>query len=228
MFDELLASDHPREVGGQGIERAECEIGALAPVPVLRRQAPHLVGVVSLEPGKGRAQARVLERGVRLDGGVGGLAKGDRGITWSDSHGAQSRDRVIMRNDLSQETAVHIDRVRRPPPAWRDPEFPDVHTGSHGSGYRFLSFMNELQEQRGLPPVDTSVMRPWAGRPTMRLAWWDKKQKRVRGVEIWADIVMTPYQWNHLHPVARRQVPHRLLPLAILGSHLLEPTRAPA
>lgn len=224
MSDELLASDHSREVGGQGVERAEREIGAFPAVAVLRRQAPHLVGVVGLEPGERRAQARVLERGMRLDRGLGGLAKGDRGITWRNCHGAQPRDRVIRRNDLSQETAMRTARTwGRRPPVWRDPEFPDIDPASHGTGYRKMTVMNELQEERGLPPI-ANLMRAQEGRPELLLSWWDRKQKKPRGVRICADVVMTPAQWNLLHPAARRRVPRRLLPLGVLGSRLLAPT----
>lgn len=124
-----------------------------------------------------------------------------------------------------QEASVpHIDRIKRAPPSWRDPEFPDIpQTGLGGGLVWLVSSMRELQEQRGLPPI-TQPLRPWEGRPTMRLAWWDKKQKKTRSVEIWGDIVMTPRQWNCLHPAARRLVPHRLLPPAVLGIGLHAPT----
>lgn len=120
----------------------------------------------------------------------------------------------------------HINRITRRPPAWRDPQFPDVERsecspGFGGDGYRRLSAMNELQESRGLPPF--LGLPPFDGRPTMVLSWWDKRQKRDRSVTIFADIVMTPDQWNCLHPMARRLVPHRLLPPAILDSRSLEP-----
>jgi hypothetical protein len=86
-----------------------------------------------------------------------------------------------------------------------------------------LGLMWELQSKRGLPPI-TNMMNPYMGRPFMRLSWWDKKQNKTRGVDIWSDVVMTPHQWNSLHPEARRLVPHRLLPRAILCSRLLAPT----
>jgi len=120
---------------------------------------------------------------------------------------------------------MHIQRINRKPPAWRDPEYPDVELGGPWGSVYSLWAVNDLQQQRGLPEIE-NLMRPYHGRPSMRLSWWDKKQKKVRGVDIWADIVMSPRQWNHLHPEARRLVPHRLLPQEALGIHLLEPTPA--
>lgn len=117
---------------------------------------------------------------------------------------------------------MHIRHINRKPPAWRDPEFPDIDPARGPSWGWPLNF---IQAQRGLPSIK-NLIKPYEGRPTLRLAWWDKKQKRVRGVEIWGDIVMTPCHWNYLHPEARRLVPHRLLPQEVLGSCLIEPTPA--
>lgn len=108
-------------------------------------------------------------------------------------------------------------------PKWRDPEFPDD-TSPSWQGRYVINDLQMLQKQRGLPPL-ANPYAPGRGHPTMRLSWWDKKQKKVRGVTICADVVMAPCQWNRLHPEARRLVPHRLLPPAILCSRLHEPTR---
>ena len=117
--------------------------------------------------------------------------------------------------------------MRKPPP-WRDPEFPDVDPRSAPSGLMGLPFLNDLQRQRGLPPLVFSIPPgPFAGRPRLRLTFWDRKQKRVRGIDIWADVVMTPNCWNHLHPLFRRQVLRQLLPQAVLDMRSPAPTNAP-
>lgn len=118
---------------------------------------------------------------------------------------------------------MHISCVKRKPPKWRDPQFPDLsldHTVS-------FQFWNQMQEARGLPDINFNGMQPFKGRPKLRLSFWDKKQKRERSVEIWADVVMSPANWNDLHPMFRRLVPHRLLPPAILGMNLLAPNPTP-
>ena len=76
-----------------------------------------------------------------------------------------------------------------------------------------LSHMNRLQEQRGLPTLGGGTP---TDRPTLTLSWWDERQKRRREIEIMGDVVMSPALWNRLHPEARRLVPRRLLPQAIL------------
>ena len=108
----------------------------------------------------------------------------------------------------------YLHSASRLPPKWRDPEFPDIDLSREPSGaWVTLSHMNRLQEQRGLPTLggDTPT-----DRPTLTLSWWDEKQKRRREIEIMGDVVMSPALWNRLHPEARRLVPRRLLPQAIL------------
>lgn len=122
----------------------------------------------------------------------------------------------------------------RPPPKSRDPALADVDPSDDPrSGglalWALFAAIRRLQRQRGLPPIDTS--RPgvmFEGRPKLRLTFWDKKQKRVRGIDIDADIVMTPRHWNSLHPEFRVRVPHRLLPPAVLCNRARAPTRSPS
>jgi hypothetical protein len=129
---------------------------------------------------------------------------------------------------------LRLSGVSRAPPAWRDPEFPDIDPrvdprNTAGSVWSLFRAMNRLQEERGLPPLDTSRPgRMLEGRPKLRLAWWDRKQKRVRGVEVRGDIVMRPQEWNRLHPEARRLLPLRLLPPGALCYRLLAPTPTPS
>lgn len=122
----------------------------------------------------------------------------------------------------------------RPPPRSRDPALADIDPEidprvSAGNIWSKFDAIEELQTERGLPPLDTSHPGTmFKGRPMLRLTFWDKKQKRIRGIDIWADIVMYPGQWNRLHPEFRVQVPHRLLPPGVLCSRVLAPIRSPS
>jgi len=129
---------------------------------------------------------------------------------------------------------LRISAFSRPPPRSRDPALADINPDDDPRAgmlplWKLFAAMRTLQRKRGLPPLDTS--RPgdmFKGRPKLRLAFWDKKQKRVRGIDIDADIVMHPAVWNRLHPEFRVRVPHRLLPPAALCNRARAPTRSPS
>ena len=124
---------------------------------------------------------------------------------------------------------LRVSAFSRKPPAWRDPAYPDVPLNALDGGWAKLGHMQRLQAQRGLPPLDfRRAGALYAGRPRLRLSAWDKRQKRVRSVDICGDIVMTPAQWNNLHPLFRPLVPQRLLPPGALGNRVLGPIPGPA
>lgn len=125
-------------------------------------------------------------------------------------------------------------------PAWRDPEFPDLtdETATVGGTFRGMDAYNQLQRERGLPPIDIGWLmrgkKDIRGNPTppstppvsLTLSFWDKKQKKTRSVTIAGDEVIGRYLWNKLHPLFRRQVPSVLLPPAILSSLAAGPAPA--